>query len=437
MTAALTSGTMSPEILKVVERARTQPNAKFHALAYLIDVEALRRAYQRARKGASVGVDGVSKEQFGQDLERNLQDLHERLKTNRYRHQPIRRVHIPKGDGKMRPLGISTFEDKLVQDALREVLEAVYEQDFLPCSYGFRRGRRAHDAIKSLMEIANRGEANWVLEADVTAYFDSVDRSALMEFLRIRIADGSLLRLIGKCLNVGVLDGEQYLAPETGTTQGSALSPLLGNVYMHYILDTWFEQEVRPRMRGKAQIIRYADDFIMCFEREEDARRVMLVLGKRLGRFGLTLHPDKTRLVPFLRPPRSQQGGQGPGTFDLLVFTIFWRRTLRGRWMMGAKTRSARLRRSIMAVYDWCRHHRHLPIKEQHAALVRRIRGHYNYFGVNGNMRCLGHLEHMATKAWYKWLRRRSQRKHLTWERFAEILTVYPLPRPHVAVQIW
>lgn len=437
MTAALTTGNMSPQILKVVERARTQPSARFHALAYLIDVEALQRAYDRARKGAAVGVDGVSKDQYGQDLERNLQDLHERLKTNRYRHQPIRRVHIPKGDGKLRPLGISAFEDKLVQDALREVLDAIYEQDFLPCSFGFRRGLSAHDAIKALMEIANRGEANWVLEADVKAYFDSVDRSALMEFMRVRIADGSLLRLIGKCLNVGVLDGEQYTSPDMGTAQGSALSPLLGNVYMHYVLDTWFENEVKPRMRGKAQIIRYADDFIMCFEREDDARRVMQVLGKRLGRFGLTLHPDKTRLVSFRRPPRSQQGGKGPGTFDLLGFTIFWRRTSRGRWMMGAKTRSARLRRSIKAVYDWCRRHRHLTIKEQHAALVRRIRGHYNYFGVNGNMHCLGQLEHMATKAWYKWLRRRSQRKHLTWARFTKILTVYPLPRPYVAVQIW
>ena len=437
MTDASTSGTMSPEILRVVERARTQPNARFHALAYLIDVDALGRAYQRARKGAAVGVDGIDKEQYGLELERNLHDLHERLKTGRYRHQSIRRVHIPNDDGKRRPLGISAFEDKLVQDSLRELLEGIYEQDFLPCSFGFRRGRRAHDAIKTLMDVANRGEANWILEADLRSYFDNVDRTALMEMLRIRIADGSLLRLIGKCLNVGVLDGDQYMTPDVGTAQGSVLSPLLGNVYLHYALDTWFEQEVKPRMRGKAHLIRYADDFVMCFEREEDALRVMRVLDKRLERYGLTLHPDKTRLVPFTRPPRGQQGGAGPGTFDLLGFTIFWRRTRRGRWMMGAKTRSARLRRSIKAVYDWCRRHRHLPIQEQHAALVRRIRGHYNYFGINGNVHSIAHLEHMTKKAWYKWLRRRSQRKHLTWERFAEILTVYPLPRPHVVVQIW
>ena len=310
MPDALTSETMSPGLLKVVERAKTEPEGRFHSLAHLLDVPALRRAYRRMRKDAAVGVDGVTKEQYGQDLEDNLRDLHERLVSKRYRHQPIRRVHIPKDNGKTRPIGISAFEDKLVQDAVREVLEAIYEQDFLDCSHGFRPGRSAHDAIRALDRIVHQGKVSWILEADIVSFFDSLDRTKLKEMLQIRVADGSLLRLIGKCLHVGVLDGAEYSEPETGTAQGSVLSPMLGNVYLHYVLDLWFEHEVKPRLRGEAHLVRYADDFVMTFERQDDAERVMDVLGKRMGRFGLTLHPDKTRLLPFRRPPAWQTGGK-------------------------------------------------------------------------------------------------------------------------------
>jgi RNA-directed DNA polymerase len=223
-------------------------------------VPALERAYRRSRKDAAVGVDGVTKEQYGQDLERNLRDLHERMKAKRYRHQPIRRVHIPKGQGKTRPIGVSAFEDKLVQDVVREVLEAVYEQDFLDCSHGFRPKRSPHDVICALDRIVHRGEVSWILEADIVSFFDSLDRNELKKMLEIRVADGSLLRLIGKCLHVGVLDGVELSTSESGTAQGSVLSPLLGNVYLHYVLDLWFEQEVKSRLRGRATLIRYADD---------------------------------------------------------------------------------------------------------------------------------------------------------------------------------
>jgi RNA-directed DNA polymerase len=269
MTDASTSETMSPGLLKVVERAKTEPEGRFHSLAHLIDVPALMRAYRRMRKDAAVGVDGITKEQPGQDQERNLCDLHERLVSKRYRHQPIRRVHIPKDKGKTRPIGISAFEDKLVQDTVREVLEAIYEQDFLACSYGFRPERSAHDAIRALDRIMHRGKVSWILEADIVSFFDSLDRTKLMEMLQIRVADGSLLRLIGKCLHVGVLDGAAYAVPDTGTAQGSVLSPLLGNVYLHYVLDQWFEREVKPRLRGEAHLVRYADDFVMTFELQE------------------------------------------------------------------------------------------------------------------------------------------------------------------------
>src|SRR2546427_9600958 len=299
MANASTLDDMSPGLVKGVERAQREPEGRFHALAHLLDVPALERAYRRQRADAAVGVDGVTKEQYGQELEAHLQGLHARLKAQRYRHQPIRRVRIPKGQGKTRPIGMSAFEDKLVQDAVREVLEVIYEQDFLDCSYGFRPGRSTHDAVRTLDQIVHRGEVEWILEADIVSCFDSLDRTELKRMLELRVVDGSLLRLMGKCLHVGGLDGEAYVEPEVGTAQGSVLSPLLGNVSLHYVLDLWFETEVKPRLRGKATLIRYCDDFIMGFEREDEARRVWAVLDKRLGRFGLTLHPDKTRLLPF------------------------------------------------------------------------------------------------------------------------------------------
>jgi group II intron reverse transcriptase/maturase len=437
MTDASTLGSMSPGLLKVVERAQREPERRFHSLAHLIDGPALRRAYDRQRNSAAVGVDGTTKEQYGQDLEVRLQDLHERLRSGRYRHQPIRRVHIPKGQGKTRPIGISAFEDKLVQDVLREVLEAIYEQDFLDCSHGFRPGRSAHDAVRTLDRIVHQGEVSWILEADIVSFFDSVDRTALAEMLQTRIADGSLLRLIGKCVHVGVLEGAEFTRPEIGTAQGSVLSPILGNIYLHYVLDLWFETEVKPRMRGRVTLIRYCDDFIIGFEREDDARRVMAVLGKRMGRFGLAPHPDKTRLLSFRRPPEGQRDGQGPATFDFLGFTVYWGRSRKVRWGMRCKTRRASLRRAIQSVSDWCRRHRHLPVEDQHAALSRRIQGHFNYFGVNGNARGLLLLVEAAERVWLKWLRRRSQHGRLTWKRYSALLERFPLPRPRITVQIW
>ncbi len=431
------SRSMSPQLLKVVERAEREPEGRFHSLAHLIDVPALTRAYGRIRKDGAVGVDGVTKEQFGQDLEANLEDLHARLKSKRYRHQPIRRVHMPKAKGKTRPIGISAFEDKIVQDAVRAVLESIYEQDFLDCSFGFRPKRRAHDAVRALNQMAHQGEVSWILEADIQSFFDSVDRTKLLELLQIRVADGSLLRLIGKCLHVGVLDGSEYSEPDRGTAQGSVLSPLLGNVCLHYVLDVWFAEEVRPRLRGQATLVRYADDFVIGFERHEDAQRVMAVLGKRFGRFGLTLHPGKTRLVPFRRPPARQRGGKGPATFDFLGFTLYWGRARSGRWMVRCKTRQASLQRAMRSIAEWCRRYRHLSVGKQHAALTRRLRGHFNYFGVSGNFRSLTPLVEPTRRSWFKWLRRRSQRTRLTWPRFVGMLERFPLPRPRITVRIW
>jgi len=436
MTDAKTSGGMSPQLLKVAERAQRHPDQRLLALAHLIDEAALTRAYGRLRKAAAVGVDGVTVEAYGARLEEKVRALRERLKAGQYRHQPIRRVHIPKDDGRTRPIGISTTEDKVVQGALREVLEAIYEQDFLDCSYGFRPGRSAHDAIRAFHRVVAQGAAHYILEADIVSFFDSLDRKRLLEMLRDRIADESLLRLIGKCLHVGVLDGEEYAEPEVGTAQGSGLSPMLGNIYLHHVLDVWFEREVRPKLRGGSALVRFADDFVIAFETEEDAVAVMAQLRQRMGAYGLTLHPAKTRLLRF-RPPTDPAGGKGSATFDFLGFTLHWQRTRRGKWRVGCRTRRARLQRAIHRAAEWCRRHRHDPVKEQRVGLSRKLVGHYHYFGVNGNLPALRGLYFQVVRLWRKWLDRRSQNARMTWKRFTELLRANPLPQPRITVRIW
>ena len=431
-------GAMSPELLKVAERARREPEACFHSLAHLIDEAALRRSFDRLRADSAVGADGISKEMYGRALQANLKGLHGRLRTKRYRHQPIRRVYIPKGDGRMRPLGVSAVEDKVVQGAIREVLEAVYEQDFLDCSYGFRPGRGGHDAIRRLQRLAETGQVRWVVEADIESFFDSMDHHVLMETLRKRVPDGSLMRLVGKCLKAGVLDGEEITSPVEGAPQGSVLSPLLANVYLHHVMDVWFEKEVKPRMRGKAHLIRYADDFVMCFSRRDDAERVLAVLGKRMERFGLRLHPGKTGLVCMERPAPPQQTGKGPGHVDFLGFTMYWRRSGKGGgWRMAFKTSAKRLHRAMDAITDYCRSRRRLSVREQHAGLARRVRGWFNYFGINGNSRSLKMLSEHVRRAWHRWLNRRSQRSRLSWGRFNDLLKSFPLPPVRVYARIW
>jgi group II intron reverse transcriptase/maturase len=347
-------------------------------------------------------------------------------------------VYIPKARGKKRPIGISCLEDKIVQGALREVLEAIYEQDFLECSYGFRPKRSAHDALRAVGRMVSREGIAVILEADIQAFFDSIDRKKLLEMLQIRVADPPFLRLLGKCLHVGVLDGEEFGRPGEGTAQGSIISPMFGNVYLHYVLDLWFERDIKPRLKGHARLIRYADDFVVGFERQDDAVRVLKVLHKRMEKYGLALHPEKTRLIPFVRPRKGQNGRSGSGTFDFLGFTMYWCKTRRGGWRLGMKTRKARIQRTLTTLGDLCRRHRHRSLKDQHAALSRRLRGHYQYFGVNGNTRSLRQVLRQTQRLWLKWLRRRSQRGgRLTWKRFRAYLKAHPLPPPRLCVQIW
>jgi group II intron reverse transcriptase/maturase len=438
MKEAKTFDGMSPGLLRVMDRARRNPNERQFSLAYLIDVEALRRSYGRLKSKSAVGVDGVTKEQYGQDLDRNLNNLHERMKVMKYRPQPIRRVHIPKDKNQTRPIGISCLEDKVVQGALTEILGAIYEQEFIDGSYGFRPKRSTHDALRALYNAAGQGEANVILEADVKSFFDKVHRRTMTKMLEERIADKSFMRLVGKCLHVGVLDGKVFTRPDEGTVQGSIISPMLGNIYLHNVLDKWFQQQVKPRLEGKCKLIRYCDDFVIGFEHMADAKRVMNVIGKRFEKYHLSLHPEKTRLIDFRRPSINQKGGKGPGTFDFLGFTVYWRRNRNGAgWHVASKTQRSRLTRAIANAYAYCRQQRHMPVPVQHAALVSRIRGHLVYFGVNDNDKCLYALVYWATKAWYKWLNRRSQRSRLNWKRFQDLLKDYPLPQPRVYVNLW
>ncbi len=437
MASPLRPTNMSPELRRVAERARDEPDGKFHSIAHLLNEEALKRAYGRLRGSAAVGVDGVTKEEYGRNLEGNPRELVGRMKRNQYRHQPIRRVRIPKEKGKDRELGISCTEDKIVQGALAELLGTIYEEDFIPHSYGFRRGRSPHDAIRALNRAVEGEEVGAVLEGDIKSFFDTVDRRRLQEMIQHRIPDGRIKRLIGKCLHVGILDGEEFSRPDEGVVQGSALSPLLGNLYLHYVLDLWFERKVKPRLRGNAQLIRYADDWVIFFEDPQEAEQVKTEMLQRLAEFGLCAHPDKTSVVLFKRPGKDHSGGRHE-TFDFLGFTVYWRRSRRGNWRVAFRTRGARLRRATKGVNDWCRDHRHQSLTEQHRMLKSKLRGHYNYYGVNGNIESVQTLLYQATRYWFKWLNRRSQRRSYKWEGFKQLLAeAFPLPKPRIMVQIW
>jgi len=323
------------------------------------------------------------------------------------------------------PIGIPTFEDKILQRAVVMVLEAVYEQEFLDCSFGFRPGRSAHQAVQTLWEKTMTMGGGWVLDLDIEKFFDTLDRTQLRQMLEQRIRDGVLLRLIGKWLNAGALDAGVLVHTDEGTPQGGVISPLLANLYLHVALDVWFETQVKPRLKGRAFLVRYADDAVLVFEQEEDARRVLAVLPKRFGKYGLRLHPEKTKLIEF-RPPGLSGGGGG--TFDFLSFTHHWGRSLRGNWVVKRSTCKSRFRRAVKRLYEWCREHRHDPVAEQHKELSLKLKGHYAYYGITGNSGALASFLMLAGRTWHKWLSRRSQRAALTWEEMTELLKRHPLP---------
>jgi group II intron reverse transcriptase/maturase len=425
---------VSTKLQRIAELARRRPTEALTTLGHHIDVEFLTEAFRRTRKDGAPGIDGVTADGYAADLEANLAALLERVRVDQYRAPPVRRKHIPK-DGGTRPIGIPTLEDKVLQRAVAMLLEAVYEQSFLDCSYGFRPGRSAHQALSAFWEQMTSMGGGWVLEVDIRSFFDTLEHHHLREIIEQRVRDGRVLKLIGKWLNAGVLEEGELRYPDAGTPQGGVISPVLANIYLHEVMDLWFERDVKPRMRGQVFLIRYADDMVMGFEREDDARRVFEVLPKRFAKYGLTLHPAKTRLVRF-RPPNAR-GGPGPETFDFLGFTHYWGKSRKGRWIIKRQTAAKRLVRSLQRVSEWCRRHRHDRLAEQHATLVKKVRGHYQYYGITGNMRRLVVFQHEVERQWQRWLSRRSQRAGIRWERFCELLRVYPLPPAYVPHSIY
>jgi RNA-directed DNA polymerase len=430
---------VSTKLQRIAQLAREDPRRALVSLAHHIDIDWLQEAYRRVRKDGAAGVDGQTAAAYEEKLEENLQSLLDRFKSGSYQAPPVRRVYIPKGSDptKKRPIGVPTFEDKVLQRAVAMVLEAVYEQDFLDCSYGFRPGRSAHQAIRSLRQGLMAMGGGWVLEADIQGFYDNLDRSQLRDFLDQRVRDGVIRRAIDKWLRAGVMEEGNLSHPTTGTPQGGVISPVLSNIYLHKVLDEWFETTVKPRLQGAAFLIRFADDFVLVFQLEKDARRVLEVLPKRFGRYGLDLHPDKTRLVRFERPSRKAESGKAqpqkePRSFDFLGFTHFWEKSRRGQWTVKRKTASDRITRFLRKLNLWCQGYRHAPMAWQHIQLCHKLRGHFGYYGITGNSRSLGSLHYRAVRIWRKWLSRRSRTSRVTWERFNLLLKRYPLPSPRI-----
>jgi group II intron reverse transcriptase/maturase len=430
---------VSTRLKRIADLSRQLEGKALLSLAHHIDVSFLRHAYALTRKDGAPGVDDVTAEEYERELEGNLERLLNGFKSGTYKAPPVRRTYIPKADGGKRPLGIPTLEDKVLQRAVTMVLGAVYEEEFLPASYGYRPKRGALHALSDLRKglMANRG--GWVLEADIRSFFDRMVHGHLRSFLDRRVRDGVIRRMIDKWLKAGVLEDGRIHFPEDGSPQGGVISPLLANIYLHEVLDVWFEEEVKPRMRGRTQLIRYADDFVICFEREDDARRVAEVVPKRFAKYGLTLHPDKTRLFQFDEPPKFEKNdgnddGKRP-TFDFLGFTHYWARTRYGKWVIKRKTMRKRLARKAREIWQWCRQNRHAPMKWQQRRLTSRLLGYYNYFGITCNHLALTQFYRCVREAWHYWLSRRSQRGAICWLDFERIEKLFPLPRPRIVHQ--
>jgi len=427
------SQTISTKLQGIAEQAIQYPDMVFTTLVHLIDVDFLREAYRLTRKDRSAGVDKVTAKEYARNLDENLTDLYERLRTRRYVAPPVERVWIEKDEQSKRPIGKPTFEDKIVQRAAVMLLGAVYEQDFYDFSHGFRKGHSQHQALRELRELCMKLNIGWMLDADVSGFFDNLDHGWLRKIIKQRVNDGGILRLIGKWLNAGVVEGGVLTYPDKGTPQGGVISPMLSNIFLHHVLDDWFVKDVKPRMRGRCFLIRFADDFVIGFEFEEDALRVMDVLPKRFNRFGLTIHPKKTALIKFGKPRSSESKANGNGTFDFLGFTHCWAKSHRGFWVIRRKTRRKGVKRFLRSLWLWCRINRHLPLKEQHKMLCLKLGGHYQYYGISGNYGVINKIYHYAKRYWQYWLSRRSHKGYINWEKFViSIVDGCPLPKPRI-----
>lgn len=413
------SDAMSTSLLRLAALGRKDPQQCFTNLNQYLTKELLQSAFHQTRKDGAVGIDGQTAAAYEVSLEDNLESLLVRAKEGSYVAPPVRRSYVPKGDGK-RPIGIPTFEDKVLQRAVVLILEKLYEPIFHPHSFGYRPGRSAHQALALLYQRLTQGGGGHLVEMDIQGFFDHLDKSRLRGFLQQRIGDGVILRLINKWLKAGVMEAGSVHYPEHGSPQGGVISPLLANVYLHHVLDQWFEAQVTPRLMGQSCLVRFADDAVLILRNAKDAEKVMQVLPKRFARYGLQLHPEKTRVTVF-RP-------QEKSSIDFLGFTHYWGKSRRGRWALQRKTMKSRLARSLKALSQWCRSNRHRPLAEQYTVLCRKLRGHYAYYGLRGNSAGISRFRYWAELIWIKWLRRRSQRHRLEWRHAVSLLRRYALP---------
>jgi group II intron reverse transcriptase/maturase len=419
---------------RIRERARQKPKEKWTNLLNHIRVPFLREAYQRLRKNGAAGVDKVTWHEYGERLDERLLDLENRIHRGRYHPQPVRRVLIPKGDGKMRPLGIPTLEDKIVQQAVQMVLEPIYEAEFIGISYGFRPGRSQHDALDALAVVMER-KVNWVLDADIEAFFDTIDHRHLQAFLEHRIGDTRMVRLLMKWAKAGVLEEGQLHETERGTPQGGIISPLLANLYLHYVLDLWVLSWRKKRASGEMYVVRYADDFVMAFQREQDAVAMRKALDERMADFALKLHPLKTRVIEFGRFARKSRAGRGlakPETFDFLGFTHIAGTSRAGKFQLKRRTSRKKRRAKLARITEESERRRHHAVQEQYRWICSVLVGHYRYYAVPTNHPALAQFQYAVSRIWHRSLQRRSQRARWNNEQYAAFERRFPLPEPRI-----
>jgi len=416
-------------ILHIVDQ---YPDRKLQTLMHLVNKTTLKEVHKKQEKSKASGIDQVTKEVYGENLDGNIDNLLARMKTFSYRPQPVRRTYIEKeGKSETRPLGIPAYEDRLVQGVIAELLNVIYEPKFYDFSYGFREARDCHMAIRHLNEIL-MGKTNWVVDADIKSFFDSVDHEWMMKFLEHEIADKNLLRYIKRFLKAGIMESGQFTETDSGVPQGGLCSPIMANVYLHYVLDMWFEVKVKKASKGMAEIVRYADDFVCCFQYEEDARNFYVALKERLARFGLELSDDKSQIIKFGR-----FAGDDAGTFDFLGFTLISGRSRNGNFTVKYRTSEKKLKAKRAKIKSWMRQHMHTPISELIEKLNAKLRGHYNYYGVSHNYRKLIGFYLYVVRTLFKVLNRRGGKRKLNWGKFSRILDYNPLLKPRIAVSLW
>ena len=423
----------------VTRRAREDPKFQFTSLAHLLNAEFLRGCYESIGKDKACGIDGKSWRDYGENLHENLDDLVDRLKAKKYKPLPAKRVYIPKNDKETRPLGLPAIEDKIVQKGIARILEAIYEADFMDCSYGFRPKRSCHQALKAVHDTIMFKLVNYVIEADIKGFFDNVSHDWMMKFLEVRIKDSSLLLLIRRFLKAGYKESGMVIRTDDGTPQGGNLSPILANIFLHYVLDLWFVKRVQRNISGYCRLVRYADDFICMVQYRASADELERILRKRFAQFGLSLHPEKTRTISFGRNERRNalRDKRRANTFDFLGFTHYCGLSRKGRFLVGRRTSARKFRKACAQMNEWLRKVRVIRISKWWPVLAAKLRGHYNYYGVSGNSRMIANFGYRTIRAVYKWLNRRSDRKSCNWEQLNAYLAHYPLPRPRIVHNLY